>query len=326
MKFLGKDTKPMHEETFKIIHDSLQRALNDPQTKTLLDALENFRETLSSSAKDVPEEDLPTFYRFTDGLRASYYYRWKQSEFSNFVSNVTITLSYMTAWYNETHHLEGDFGTEEELTGRIKSVISDLRKILEKSLETDIRHQIRSTRAIYDLSSTVRDRLGLRMVTSSDNIDVLFERFEQILDIFGGHNPQTKKEFVQWYEERNDIPPSHKRAIREILDTPFGVSQYKNYVDFKKKNGYESIQFTMTVQSYSSNVPGLQFEIQLRTKSMDDKAVFGSAAHPLYKRNRIVNKVISIDDPTVTLRIKKGLEDFIPLSHCRVHGNTVEVI
>lgn len=318
----------MREETFKIIHDSLQRALTDPQTKTLLDALENFRETLSISAKDVPEEDLPTFYRFTDGLRASYYYRWKQSEFSNFVSNVTITLSYMTAWYNETHNLVGknENDIEEELTGRIKSVVSDLRKILDKSLETDFRHQIRSTRAVYDLSSTVRDRLGLRMVTSSDNIDELFERFEEILDIFGGHNPQTKKEFVQWYEHRNNIPPSHKRAIREILDTPFAVSQYKNYVDFKKKNGYESIQFTMTVQSYSANVPGLQFEIQLRTKSMDDKAVFGSAAHPLYKRNKIVNKVISIDDPTVTLRIKKGLEDFIPLCHCRVHGSTVEVI
>lgn len=318
----------MRDTTFKLIHDSLQQALGDLQTKTLLDALENFREILNSSVDQVPPEDIPTFYRFTDGLRASYYYRWKKSEFSNFMRNQAITLAYMIAWFNEKYaESHNTSKLNAEITIRLKSAISDWRKILDKSIESDPKQQFRTARSISDLSSTVRDRIGERVVLEVEDINLLFMLLETILDIFGGHNPQTKKEFIQWYENRKGISPSHKRAIHESLEVPYSASHYKNYVDFPKKNGYQTIQFTMNVQSYSSSgVPGLQFEIQLRTKSMDEKAISGSAAHELYKKNKTVYKVISIDDPTVTLRIKKGLEDFIPLCHCRVEGSTIEIM
>ena len=318
----------MKEKTFKIIHDSLQQALCDPQTKTLLDALENFREILNSSVEHVPEEDIPTFYRFIDGLRASYYYRWKQSEFSNFMRNQAIALAYIIAWFNET--ISRNYYDEEasaDISVRLKSAMSDWRKILDKSIESDLKHQLRYARTISDLSSTVRDRIGERIILEVENTNLLFKLYETILDILGGHNPKTKKEFIKWYENRKGITPSSKRAIRESLEVAYSVSHYKNYVEYPKKNGYKTLQFTMSVQSYSfSGVPGLQFEIQLRTKAMDEVAVSGSASHELYKKAKTVYKVISIDDPTITLRIKKGLEDFIPLCHCRVEGTSVEII
>lgn len=318
----------MKEKTFKIIHDSLQQALCDPQTKTLLDALENFREILNSSVENVPIEDVPTFYRFIDGLRASYYYRWKQSEFSNFMRNQAITLAYIIAWFNEIHaSTHSTQNLVADISVRLKSAMSDWRKILDKSIESDLQRQLRTARSISDLSSTVRDRIGERIILEVEDTDLLFMLYETILDILGGHNPQTKREFIKWYENRKGITPSYKRAIRESLEVPYGVNHYKNYVDYPKKNGYRTLQFTMSVQSYSSSgVPGLQFEIQLRTKSMDEIAVSGTASHELYKKAKTVYKVISIDDPTVTLRIKKGLEDFIPLCHCRVEGNSVEIV
>lgn len=304
------------KETSEVIHQSLQRALNNPQTKNLLDFLENFREELSSSISEVPIENKQNFFLFVDGLRASHYYHLHRSEITSFAKNLSITLVYFAKWKG--------FAKAESLS-RFKSTLSDIRKILDKSFENAPEHSVHEKK-IEDLSSDVRDRIGARLIVDTNSTNELFALWNSFLAVFGGFNPLERSEFVNWYTNNSTITPSHKRAIREILSVPISVGKYKNYVDFPKVNGYQTLQATMTVQFYSAILPGLQFELQVRSNAMDEIAIRGSAAHQVYKQNKSVHRIITVDDPTVFLRLKKGLEDFIPLCHCNLSGGVVEVI
>lgn len=303
------------QKTSEIIHNCLQRSLNDSQTKTLLDFLENFREELNVSISEVPSENLQNYFLFMDGLRASHYYHLRRSEITNFAKNLSITLVYFARWKG--------FEKAESLA-RFKSVLSDIRKILDKSFESAPEHSVHEKK-IEDLSSDVRDRIGARLVVDTSNSE-LFDLWSSFLAVFGGFNPLERAEFINWYTNEPSITASHKRAIREILSVPISVGKYKNYVDHPKSNGYQSLQATMTVQFYSSILPGLQFELQIRSKEMDEVAFCGSASHQVYKQNKSVHKIITIDNPTVLLRLRKGLEAFIPLCHCTLNNNVVEVI
>lgn len=302
---------------FDILGENFQASFYDPQIRDLLDGLENYRETLRLSAKDVSKKDLPTFFRFTDGLRASYYYHWREKEISAFMHKICITFSYIALY----------LGTDVELTARFKSLLSDLRKMLEKSIENDPQRVLKSSvKSTSGLSSTVRDRVGVRLVTSKNSVDSVYEIFYAIIGILGGLDPQKKENFTEWFESSTEISPSHKRAIREILDVPFSIEHLKDYIQFPKKNGYMTVQFTMVTQFYSSSIPGLPFEVQIRTKEMDEDATLGASSHEKYHKNKIVYKVFSIDDPRVTLRIKEGLTDFVPICHHLVRDSKVEVI
>lgn len=302
---------------FDILGNNFQASFYDPQIRDLLDGLENYRENLRLSAKDVSESDLPTFFRFTDGLRASYYYRWKEKEISAFMNRICITFSYIALY----------IGIDAELTARFKSLLSDLRKMLEKSIENDPNRVLKSsTKSTSGLSATVRDRVGVRLVTSKNSVDSVYQIFYAIIGILGGLDPQKKEDFTKWFENSDIISPSHKRSIREILDVPFAIEHLKDYIQFPKKNGYRTLQFTMVVQFYSNLLPGLPFEVQIRTEDMDKDATSGTAAHEKYHKNKIVYKVFSIDNPCVALRIKEGLTDFIPICHHLVCKDKVEII
>lgn len=297
-----------------MISACLQHALNDPLTKTILDFLENFRDNLNeANVSDLPEDSRPHFFLFMDGIRASHYYHLKRSEISSFTRNFSLTLSYLLAWLV----IEKQIGIINygEVLARFKSVISDLRKILDKSFESPTRRSIHE-KEIEELTSNVRDRIGIRLILDTADKNILFAIWSAVIDIIGGLNPVTKSEFVSWYKANPHIPRSHKRIIKNILDVPFSVSHYKNYVDFPKTNGYQSLQGTFSIHFYSTTLPGLQFELQMRTKEMDEIAVFGSASHQVYKQNNTVHKIISVADPAVKLKLKKGLEDYIPLCHC----------
>lgn len=313
----GYETMRILKETSDIIHICLQNALIDSETKTLLDFLENFREELNSSVQRIPQDNLSNFFVFMDGLRATHYYHLRRSEVANFARNLSITLVYFAKWLG--------FDNAESLS-RFKSIFSDLRKNLKKSFESDAPDYSVHERKIEELSSDVRDRIGGRLIVDTSEAE-LFKIWISLIEVFGGFNPLTKAKFIEWYTNEVQIPTSHKRAIREILSVPVSVGKYKNYVDFPKNNGYQSLQATMTIQFYSPVLPGLQFELQVRSRDMDKVAISGSASHKVYNQNKLMYKVISIDDPTVLLRLKKGLDDFIPLCHCRIStSGNVEVI
>lgn len=303
-------------ETDQVIHGCLQAALNAPQTQELLDLIETFRENLNYSIQKIPSENRSNYNLFNDGLRATHYYHLRRSEITSFAINLSITISHFAKWLDVRN---------AETLARFKSLMSDLRKNLELAFERAPEHSIREKK-IDKLSTNVRDRLGIRLVVDTESNEDLFKIWSSFIDVFGGFNPTRKMEFVSWYTNNSEITSSHKRAIREVLSLPLFVTDYKNYVDYPKSNGYQCLQGTLNVAFYSNILPGLQFELQVRSKEMDEVAKSGSAAHQVYKQNRSVHRIISIDDPSVLLRLKTGVEDFIPLCHCFITDDKVKVI
>ncbi len=72
------------------------------------------------------------------------------------------------------------------------------------------------------------------------------------------------------------------RLIRGIHSAfPVLPREYDDYIATPKRNGYRSIHTTVVSPS------GLPVEIQVRTQTMHETCERGSAAHSVYKRNRV---------------------------------------
>ena len=71
------------------------------------------------------------------------------------------------------------------------------------------------------------------------------------------------------------------RVLRRLAMSPYvrEVTDVKDYMRAPKSNGYRSLH--ATIVPTSSRLP--RFEIQVRTRAMDDVALHGSAAHRAYK-------------------------------------------
>ena len=71
------------------------------------------------------------------------------------------------------------------------------------------------------------------------------------------------------------------RVLRRLATSPYvkDVTDLKDYMRAKKPNGYQSLH--ATIVPTSPRLP--RFEIQVRTRAMDNVAIHGSAAHRAYK-------------------------------------------
>lgn len=301
------------KETAEIIHNCFSSSIENPNIKSIVDLVAEFRQELLLSAEKVPLKDRANFYVFIDGLNATLHYHIRRLEAASFAYNLCITLVYFTKWLG--------FNNAKSLA-RFKGLISDFRKILGKSFDKSISV---NEKTIEELSSNIRDRIGARLIIYTSKKEDVFNSWKAYLDVFGGFNPSKKDEFTSWYVNNPSITASHKHAISEILNMPISVGHYKNYIDFPKSNGYSSLQATVLIQFYSKFIPGLEFELQFRSKEMDDVAVSGSAADHK-KGQTVVNKIIKIDDPSVLLRLKIGVDDYIPLCACVMEDGIVEVM
>ena len=271
----------MTQETLDLIHTSYQQALS--QSSNILQIVENLFAILNDV--EVCNADAEAFDAFIDGLRGCHKIRNKTFVITNQVTYINITLMYVILWLNSTQNLCYDIN----LYARRKSLESDLRKILEKSIDCS------------DISANIRDRFGLRGIilnefSNEQAKEYIYTLFNAISGILAGRNRKTKKAFIEWFEANPMIPQSDKDTLRGVLAIPFYVDFVKDYIKEPKPNGYESLQFTMCVPMYSDVLPGFQLEIQLRSEEMHKIAVSGSAAHKDYKEAQRLRKVFVVDD------------------------------
>lgn len=259
----------MTQTTLDFIHASYQEALK--RSKNILQIVENLYDILADA--EVSEEDSKTYDAFIDGLRNCLRIRGMTSDITDVVTYITITIMHIIKWLNSTRQVDIDIN----LHGRRKSLESDLTKLLRKSNET--------------LSAKIRDRFGLRGTLLNEPeeqaIEHIYLIYDSITGILAAKSRKTRQDFIEWVENSGSVNPVNKVLIREVLDIPFDVddASRKDWIgDNKKPNGYESLHFTLTIQPYSTVIPGSQLEIQLRTKRMDDAATSGSASHKEYKK------------------------------------------
>jgi len=274
----------MTQKTLDMIHTSYQQAL--AISDNILQIVENLYAILSDV--EVCDADSEAFDAFIDGLRGCLHIRKKTFVITNAITYVNIVLMYIILWLNSTQNMCYDIN----LYARRKSLESDLRKILEKSLDCS---------EFSANSANIRDRFGLRGVLLNNfsyekATEYIYTLFNTIAGILAGRNRKTKKSFVEWFENSPNIPPSDKDTIRDVLEIPFYIEFVKDYIKEPKENGYQSLQFTLCVPMYSEVLPGCQMEIQLRSQEMHYTAVSGTAAHKDYKESQKLNNVFVVDD------------------------------
>lgn len=256
----------MTQATLDFIHQSYQEALE--KSSNIIQIVENLYNILE--AAEVSEEDSTAFDAFIDGLRNCLRIRKMTSDVTDIVTYITITIMHIIKWLNLTKQIDIDIN----LHGRRKSLESDLTKLLRKSNKT--------------LSAKIRDRFGLRgtLLNESEEqaISYIYLIYEAITGILAGKNRKMRKEFIDWVENTEYVNLVNKQLIKDVLDIPFDVDGIKDYIKNTKRNGYQSLHFTLVIQPYSEVIPGSQLEIQLRTKKMNEEATLGSASHQKYKR------------------------------------------
>jgi len=256
----------MNEKTLDLIHRSYQDALAN--SGNIIQIVENLYNTLD--AAEVDDIDSRAFDAFIDGLRNCLRIRKMTSDITDTVTYITITIMHIIKWINFSQQTNMDV----ILHGRRKSLESDLTKLLRKSNKT--------------LSAKIKDRFGLRCILLNESeqqaIKYIYIIEDYITGILAAKNRKMRKQFIEWVTNSNQVNPVNKTVIHEVLKIPFDVDGRKDYIKSKKKNGYESLHFILTIEPYSDVIPGSHLEVQLRTKKMDDIANYGSASHSEYKK------------------------------------------
>lgn len=272
----------MTQETLNFIHASYNKAVQD--SKNILEIVETLYLTLSKA--EVPKNDSKEFYIFVDGLRNCLRIRRMTSDITDVTTCITISIMHIIRFLNDTQDLDIDIS----LHGRRKALESDLTKLLRKATET--------------YSAKIRDRFGLRGILLNENeesaIENIYILYDAIIGILAAKNDIIRNDFMVWVKNNPGINSFSKNIIFNILDIPFDVDGFKDYIKDVKSNGYQSLHFTLVIQPYSLVIPGAQLEVQLRTKQMDFTAKQGSAAHEEYKKyeqfDPNILKVFVVDD------------------------------
>lgn len=163
------------------------------------------------------------------------------------------------------------------LKGRFKSLVSVENKINRK---LDMGESI----------DTLQDILAFRIIVDQDNCspeELLVLCYAIANDLISfyvskGYYLCTAEPVVDTIEDNSPILKKI-HIPKESGIEPLYLSGCKDYIRFPKKNGYQSIHLLFRSPA------GFTFEVQLRTKPMDDFAEEGYAVHGVYKESKYPN-------------------------------------
>ena len=261
----------MTDKTLELLHKAYEDAINT--SESIVGVLKCLKKSLSSLHGQIPQQDLPSFNSFLDGVETCIHYRMDTSDITDMLTFVTITMLYIVRWMNSNRQYQLD----ADIFSRRKSLESNLTKILSKSCKDP------------SISPSQDDIFGMRIIllnelSSEEATKYLYKLYQTFNDILGGKDPQKKQAFLQWCEKSN-ILPSVKAIIKDVLATPFSIESKTDYVQNPKENGYQSIHVIYRFAFYHDFqvLRGVPFELQFRTLEMDYYAEYGPAAHWIYK-------------------------------------------
>ena len=217
-----------------------------------------------------------------------------------------------------------DLITDRKFLSVLRKEFDCLYTILSKELP-DMGFSIEGRRK--SLVST--EKKSLKLINTNQSVDLLRDMFAFRIVLFGHASEEeliqkcyaVMNRIITYYMSRytlceedpvSDTMSPDSPTYKEInIPKESGIStEYlygvKDDILHPKKNGYQSLHFTLTVQPYSKVNPGSQLEIQLRTKRMDTESISGSASHSEYKKyssenyskeeNNPLLKVFVVDD------------------------------
>lgn len=257
----------------------------------VLSIIEHFENVLDKRKLELDGEDRFVLNCFLPSLRQTIRHRKLTMGATSFISKLTDFIRYICLWLNS----EKGYNIDIKLISRRKSMISELNKILLKSLDHASDPDFMFTPPV------IRDRFGLRLILADDDPDLLLVVTNIIISILANPDSDEYLEFTEWLKNANckfggeDIP---KDMLLSLLDYHFTVSNVKNYILTPKESTYQSWQGTLTVDATSPSLGGLMFELQVRTAAMHKNAEYGPASHDKYKEEieLLVKDVFSMKD------------------------------
>lgn len=264
----------MTDNTLEKIHGLYQTAVQ--KSHDIIGIVNSLYELLNSYTP--PEEDTQEYDSLLRCLETSRQSRKRTFLITNLVMDIAYTIMFIVLWLNHSKAIDIDIN----LTGRRKSLESELTKFLRKA--------------------EVHDLFGLRGIilnnnSAKDSEVKLFALAKHLTAILTKSSRKDYKEFKEWLEATK-IDAFSKERIYATLKLPLKIEIFKDYVNSPKSNDYQSLHYVFSVEMYSEVLPGVEFELQLRTIYMHKTAINGSASHKDYKQeiDPRLAKVFNIDN------------------------------
>lgn len=273
----------LSKKTLGFLHRTYNSVVENQTSDNLIDLLVELQSQLLEY--DVPSEDSEEFDDLLKNIETSILTRKKTFSITTFVSNIVLTLMYITIYANECHNM----GIDINWLVRRKSLESELTKMLVKSV--------------------IHDRFGIRgIILNKDSSDDSIETYkllklakfvENILTQSKLSKRNLYADFLRWVNDNSSIPEIDKQIICFVLNIPFKIIGKKDYISDPKENQYRSLHLIICVEMFSDFFPGAEFEMQFRTYKMHQDAENGNSSHKKYKEDTIndeIKKVFRIDD------------------------------
>lgn len=257
----------------------------------VLSIVEHLEAVLDVRKFELDGDDRLVLNCFLPSLRQTLRHRKLTMGATSLVESLTDFIRYICLWLNS----EKGYNIDIKLISRRKSLTSELKKILLKSLEHAGNPELMLTPPV------IRDRFGLRMIFAEDNPELLLEVVRIIIAILTNPDSDSYIEFTSWLNSveckfgGEQIP---KEMLLNFLNYHFTLGNVKNYILHPKESTYQSWQGTLTVDATSQNLGGFRFELQARTAEMHKNAEYGPASHDAYKKEieLIVKDIFEIKD------------------------------
>jgi len=162
-----------------------------------------------------------------------------------------------------------------QYTSTLQAATTDFSEILRNDAtlkEQNVKVEITGReKGMYSLWEKMRGKAKYQ--NNIDNIDDIIA-LRVVLDV-EQRDGESDEEFAQ----RGARCCYHALSLVRKLPQWSGGESVKNYIEFPKPNGYQSLHVTFV--HYDAPVP---LEIQIRTRQMHEVAEYGMAAHWVYKR------------------------------------------
>lgn len=195
------------------------------------------------------------------------------------------------------------------ISARGKSFSSELHKRYERVLEGN--------------NPIIKDLLAIRIIilndTNQETLKKCYEIFQKIISLLTKFDNEYLDFPLMVSEPDKLITSSNFESEKfpeillpkkEIIPENFDRIA-KDYMQFPKNNGYQSLHGSFEIPSISPKYAGLNLEIQIRTLSQHIWAEYQEASHVKYKEERSVkmDKIFYFDPTKVNITGYSGLCD-----------------
>lgn len=331
----------MTDKTLNYIHDSYNKATQI--SHEILSIINNLYLILNKYTPD--DTDCSEYNLLLRNVDISRKKREKTFKITNLIMDIAFVIMYITLWLNQTKGCNIDVN----ITSRRKSLESELTKML---IKKEV-HDLFGMRAIILNNHSSEDskkklfsfsEVAISILTESNRIlteknfngkliKIIIKMLnKKNLNIFSKNllrkmyrflliknAKQDYKDFYHWIE--NSLDPTSKERIKAILDIPFQIMVFKDYINNPKDNNYQSLHYVLDVNHSFIYDANAEFEFQIRTNYMHQINENGSASG--YKEDLELKKVFTIDDFSkvniVGLSSYKSVEDDIDGIHFPKH-------